>query len=385
MLTLVPLALGISGQAAAQVQAEEGNSRPDSFLAYVGTYTRGSASEGIYIFRLKMDSAALAPVGVRDSIENPSFLAVDPTHRYLYAVSEVGNAQGSKMGAVAAYAIDPDSGKLQPLNQQLSGGAGPCHLVVDKTGANVLVANYGGGSVAVLPTRPDGGLEPATCVIQHEGSSINARRQSSPHAHSINLDPANRFAFVADLGLDKILIYRFDAQRGTLTAHDPPFVAVQPGAGPRHFAFHPSGQYAYVINELHSTVTAFRYDVEAGTLETLQTVSTLPTQGADKNSTAEIVVHPTGQFLYGSNRGHDSIAIFAVDPQSGRLTPRGHESTRGKTPRNFAIDPSGTYLVAENQSSDSLVVFRIDRRTGTLSDTGVAVEVPSPVCIKMIP
>ena len=348
---------------------------------YVGTYTRAE-SRGIYQFDLDPASGATQQVHLAAETVNPSFLAVHPSKRFLYAVGEIGNYHGKKTGAVNSFSVDPHSGKLTLLNQQPSGGAGPCHLVVDAKGKNVLVANYGGGSVAVLPINDDGRLGKATSVIQHEGSSVNPQRQQGPHAHSINLDAANRFAFAADLGLDKVLIYRFDPLHGKLTPHGEASVA--PGSGPRHFAFHPSGKFAYVINELASTVTAFRYDGRAGRLETVQTISTLPQDFEGENWTAEVQVHPSGRFVYGSNRGHDSIAIFSVDPATGRLTAVGHESTRGQTPRNFGIDPDGSLLLAANQNSDTIVLFRIDAKTGRLKMTGKPIDVPAPVCIKFV-
>jgi 6-phosphogluconolactonase len=248
----------------------------------------------------------------------------------------------------------------------------------------VLVANYSGGSVSVLPIREDGTLGAATAFVQHEGSGADQRRQQGPHAHSINLDAANRFAFVADLGLDKIMIYRFDPAAGTLAANDPAWATLAPGSGPRHFAFHPSGKFAYVINEMKSTLTAFRYEAARGALDELQTVSTLPAGPVEGNTTAEVQVHPTGKFVYGSNRGHDSIAVFAVDAASGRLKLVQNESTQGKTPRNFGIDPTGHFLLACNQGSNSIVGFRIDQQTGELTPTGQKLEVPSPVCVKFM-
>ena len=256
--------------------------------------------------------------------------------------------------------------------------------MVDKTGKDVLVANYDSGSVSVLPIQPDGKLGAATAFVQHQGSSADPQRQEGPHAHSINVDAANRFAFAADLGLDKVLVYRFDPAKGTLIANSPPSVSVKPGAGPRHFAFHPGGHYAFVINEMGSTVTAFSYDPAHGVLKELQTISTLPENFKGENSTAEVQVHPSGKFLYGSNRGHDSIAVFAIDPDKGTLSLVERQSTQGKTPRNFGIDPSGQYLLAANQDSGTVVVFRIDPQTGHLSPTGQVVEVPSPVCVKFL-
>jgi 6-phosphogluconolactonase len=299
-------------------------------------------------------------------------------------VGEVNTFAGKKSGAVSAFAVERATGRLTPLNQQPSAGAGPCHLVVDRAGKNVLVANYGGGSAAVLPIRADGSLAPSSTSIHHTGSSVNPQRQKEPHAHSINLDPANRHAFVADLGLDKVMVYDFDAARGRIAPNDPPHAAVKPGAGPRHFAFHPSGRWAYVINELDSTVTAFAYDSARGALRETQTLSTLPPDFTGRSYTAEVQAHPSGKFLYGSNRGHDSIAVFAVNERSGKLTFVECVSTRGKTPRNFGLDPSGRWLLAANQGSDTIAVFRINPATGRLQPAGEPVPAPVPVCVKFL-
>jgi 6-phosphogluconolactonase len=356
-----------------------------NLFVYFGTYT-GAKSRGIYVSRLDVASGALSDPELAAESSNPSFLAVHPTRRFLYAANEVSDYGGNRSGSVTAFAIDRSTGKLTALNQQPSIGAGPAHLVVDKTGRNVLVANYGGGSVAVLPIGGDGRLKPASAFIEHTGSSVNPERQQQPHAHSINLDPDNRFAYAADLGIDKILIYRFNARAGSLAANDPPFAAVEAGAGPRHFALDPNGRFAYVINELHCTVTAFTRDARRGGLTALQTISTLPPgqSALPDYSTAEVQLHPSGRFLYGSNRGHDSIVVFAVDQRSGRLTYVEAEPTGGRTPRNFGIDPGGTYLLAANQRSDSVVVFRINPQTGHLSPTGKTIEVGAPVCVKFV-
>jgi 6-phosphogluconolactonase len=354
----------------------------DKFLVYIGTYT-GTKSKGIYAFRLETATGTLTPAGLVAETESPSFLAIHPNHRFLFAVNE--SFTGDKSGGASAYAVDAQSGKLTFLNKQPTGGSGACHLVVDKSGKNLLVANYGGGSVAVLPIQADGRLEKASSFIQHQGSSVNPQRQKGPHAHSINLDAANRFAAVADLGLDKVLLYRFDPAKGSLAPNDPPSASVKPGAGPRHFAFYPQGRYAYVINEIQSTVTAFAYDAARGTLSELQTLSTLPDNFAGTNSTAEVQVHPSGKFLYGSNRGHDSIAVYAINFETGRLSFVEHQSTQGKVPRNFGIDPTGNYLLAANQESDNIAVFRIDPKSGKLTPTGQVVEAPKPVCVKFLP
>ncbi len=361
--------------------ADQG-AKPDKLWVYVGTYT-GKKSKGIYRCELDLATGKLSEAALAGEAVNPSFLAIHPNQRFLYAVGEVAQFKGEMAGGVVAFAIDPQVGSLKALNQESSRGAGPCHIVVDAQGKNALVANYGGGSVAALPIHADGKLAPAAGFIQHEGSSVNKQRQEKPHAHSINLDAAGRFAFAADLGLDKVLVYRFDGAKATLTPHAPPSASVAPGSGPRHFAFHPSGKYAYVINEMLCTMTAFAYDADKGTLKEIQTITTLPHEVKQGYSTAEVVVHPSGKFLYGSNRGHDSIAIFTIDTATGKLTAAGHEPTKGKTPRNFNVDPTGNYLLAANQNSDSITVFRIDQKTGKLSATG-QVEVPAPVCIKFM-
>jgi 6-phosphogluconolactonase len=353
-------------------------------LVYIGTYTT-KGSEGIYIYRLDLSSGDLTYVGKATGIDNPSYLALHPDRRYLYAVNETEEFAGQPGGAVSAFAIDPQTGALTYLNQQASHGAAPCQLSVDQTGKFVLVANYTSGNASVLPIQADGRLGEATHIIQHQGSSINPRRQAGPHAHSINLDPANHYVFVADLGLDKVMIYRLDLNQGKLVPNESPSAQVKAGAGPRHFTFHPGGRYAYVINELDSTVTAFSYDSTSGALEALQTVSTLPPDFEGTSHCADIHITPSGQFLYGSNRGHDSIVIFAIDQGTGKLSYVGHEPTQGRTPRNFALDPTGAFLLAANQNSDTIVTFRIDPQTGQLTTTGHVTNVPTPVCIKMMP
>jgi len=353
---------------------------------YVGTYTHGKTpSEGIYLLELDLASGRLTTRGAAARLADPSFLAIHPTRKFLYAVNELDKFNGRKGGSVSALSIDPASGMLTLLNQQSSGGSDPCHLTVDRTGKNVLVANYGSGSIACLPIQAGGTLSAASSFLQHEGKSVDSGRQEGPHAHSINLDQANRFAIVADLGLDRVFVYKLDAGKGTLTPNEPPFATVAPGSGPRHFAFHPGGRFGYVISEMANTVTAFAYEADRGALTEIQTISTLPPSFQGKSYTAEVQVHPSGKFLYGSNRGHDSIAIFTVDPVTGKLTAAGHQATLGKNPRNFAIDPTGKYLLAENQDSDSIVVFRIDPATGDLKQVGEPLAVPMPVCIRMIP
>jgi 6-phosphogluconolactonase len=351
---------------------------------YVGTYT-GPKSKGIYLLEFDPTTGALTPKGVAAETPSPSFLAVHPNKKFLYAANEVNNFGGRQTGSVSAFAIDPATGALTPLNSQPSGGADPCAIIVDPTGKNLLVANYGGGSLEVVPIAPDGKLGEPSAVVQHKGSSVNRSRQTAPHAHSIDLDASGKLAIASDLGLDKVMVYRFDPEKGTLEPNATPHASVAPGAGPRHFAFHPDGRHAYVINEIASTVTAFEFDPSRGSFAELHTLSTRAPGGKSGNSTAEILAHPSGKFVYGSNRGDDSLAIYSVDPASGKLSLVGHQSTGGRTPRNFGIDPTGQFLLAANQNSDTVVVFRIDNATGQLKQVGEPVPVPSPVCVKFVP
>jgi 6-phosphogluconolactonase len=390
LLVLVSLliACGSQGEDAA-VKSERGGESTDSGIkeafVYFGTYTRGE-SEGIYIYRINLETGDLSPVGVQSGIANPSFLAIHPNQRYLYSVAEVGEFAEMDSGGVAAFAIDPETGLLTPLNQQPSMGKGPCHVSIDKSGKNVLVANYSGGSVTVIPIAEDGQLAEPSCTIQHEGSSIDPQRQKKPYAHSINPGPEGKFVFAADLGTDKIFIYRIDPALGMLVPNDEPWATVAPGSGPRHFSFHPNGRFAYVINEMACTITAFSYDAERGALREIQTVPTLPDgEDLEGKSTAEVLVSPSGRFLYGSNRGHDSIVVFAVDEQKGTLTLVEHEPTQGQTPRNFGIDPTGRFLLAANQNSHTVVVFQIDDNTGELTPTGKVLDIPIPVCVRFLP
>ncbi|MGO9274405.1 MAG: lactonase family protein [Terriglobia bacterium] len=353
------------------------------YWVYVGTYT-GPKSKGIYAYHFDASTGRLAPLGPVAESANPSFLAVDPSRRFLYAVNEVADYQGRKSGGVSAFAIDPHTGALTFLNEVASGGPGPCHVSLDKTGKYVLVANYDGGSVAVFPRLTDGRLGEASAFIQHAGHSVNPQRQEGPHAHCILTSPDNRFALAADLGLDQLLVYRFDPAHGKLAPNDPPFAKADPGVGPRHFAFHPSGRFVYLINEIGSSVTAFSYDDRRGALQKLQTISTLPKDYKGANDCAEIAVSGDGRFLYGSNRGHNSIVVFAIETLNGTLTPLEYVSTQGKTPRNFAIDPTAAYLFAANQDSDSIVIFHVDPNTGRLTPTGQVLDAPSPVCVTFV-
>ena len=373
------LLLSVSAMAAEPVV------RQNKYLMYVGTYTEdGSKSKGVYVYRFDPDSAEISSLGLAAQTSNPSFLAVHPNHRFLYAVNEVSNYKREKSGAVSAFVIDRATGKLTFLNQVASRGADPCYITVDKTGKYVLVANYTGGSVAAFPVLEDGRLGEASAFVQHTGHGTDPKRQEGPHAHSIDLSPDNRFALVDDLGLDETLTYKFDSSTGSL-APDPKVAPAPPGAGPRHFAFHPNGKFAYVVNEMASTVSVFGYDAATGALKTLQVIPTLPKNFAGENTDAEIEVHPSGKFLYASNRGHDSIAVFSVDPNQGSLALVEYASTKGQSPRNFEIDPAGKLLFAANEKSDSIVIFRIDQQTGRLTPTGKTLDVVQPVCVKFVP
>lgn len=350
---------------------------------YVGTYTSGD-SKGIYRLGLDLATGTLTPEGEPAETVNPSFLALHPNGRFLYAVNETGDTPPEMTGTVSAFAVDAVSGALALLNTQPSRGAAPCHLSLDKEGRHVLVANYFSGTIVVLPIAKDGKLGPASAFVQHAGRGPRTDRQEGPHAHWIGLDPPNRFALATDLGADKVFVYQYDGAKGALTPNQPPAGALSPGAGPRHVAFHPNGRLVYVVNELSSTVASFRYDASAGTLTAVAEAPTLPKDFEGENVPSEVVVHPDGRFLYGANRGHDSVAIFAIDGATGSLTPAGHRKTLGKTPRHFAIDPTGKYLLAANQGSDTVVVFRIDAATGGLSAVGEPVRVPKPVCLRMV-
>lgn len=358
----------------------------EQYRVYVGTYTRGSDSKGIYQLLLDGKTGKLTHVDVTENSVNPSFLAISPDQKYLYAVNEINDFEGQKAGAVSAYSIAADSGKLTFLNQHSSRGGSPCHLVVDATGKFVLVANYSGGNLCTLPIQKDGSLGPSSAFVQHTGSSVNAARQKAPHAHSINLDPKNRHAVVADLGIDELRVYDFSAADGSLTPNAVPGIKMAPGAGPRHFAFHPSGKWGYVINELNLTVTAMKYNQKTGVFEILQNITTVPEGTKRKgNSTAQVLVHPSGKFLYGSNRGPNTIAMYGIDQKTGELTSLGYQPTGGAIPRNFNIDPSGKFLLAANQDSNNVVVFKINQKTGVLEPTGHEIDVPKPVCIQFLP
>lgn len=355
------------------------------YLVYVGTYTTKTGSKGVYAFRYDASSGKLTPIGVAVETQDPSWVAVHPSGKFLYAVNEAG-----KNSMVSAFALDAQSGKLTLLNQLSALGEDPCYLSFDRTGKYIFVANYTSGNVVVFPIEADGKLGAATANVHDQGTlGPNKERQEGPHAHWIEASAGNRYAYVSDLGLDRVLIYKFDGNSGKLVNPDPnqpeAFSAtLPPGSGPRHVAFSRNGNFMYVLSELQSTVTVFENDAREKYRD-LQTISALPKDFSGRNDGAEIAIHPSGKFLYSSNRGRESIALFRIDPGTRKLTAAGDFSVEGKEPRHFAIDPSGNFLLAEDQLSDKIVSFRIDQKTGALTPTGDSVEVPSPVCISFLP
>jgi 6-phosphogluconolactonase len=371
--------IGLLGAIAARANAP---SIPERELTlYVGTYTSGK-SEGIYGYHMDASTGALTRFTSIKSV-NPSFLTIDRGKRFLYAVNEFGEFLGKPGGAVSAFAIDPLTRNLRLLNEQATLGADPCYLSVDSRKRTLLVANYTGGNVSVMPLRSDGTLGMVAEVKQHDGSGPK-EQQKGPHAHCIILDRSERHALAADLGVDKVMIYRFDRSTGKLSPATQPFAELKAGAGPRHLTFHPSGKYLYVISELDSTMTGFKYNEQNGTLTEIETVSTLPGDFTGVSYCADVHVSPSGRFLYGSNRGHNSIVVFEIDRRTGKLTLIEHVLTGGNWPRNFTIDPMGRFLLVANQRSDNVVVFSIDARSGRLQPANVNEEIPSPVCLRFI-
>lgn len=366
------------------VTVTNGEPADSQYRVYVGTYT-GKGSEGIYAYRFDPTTGESSSVGLAASMDNPSFLAVAPKGRFLYAVNELDMYHNKPTGAVSVFAIDPESSKLKLLQQVSSLGSSPTHLSLDKSARYLMIANYNSGSVAVFSIRNDGQLGSYTTFVQDVGSSVNPERQAGPHAHSIQVTPDNRFVLVADLGIDKLLVYRFDSNSGALTPATPPFVKIEPGSGPRHFAFAPSGKFVYLLSEMGSTVTVYAYNPERGTLQNKQTVSTLPKNFTGNNRAAEIAVDEKGRFLYVSNRGDDSIVEFSINPKNGSLTPLHWVPSGGKTPRYFAIDPSGKWLFAANQDSNNIRLFQIDPKNGRLIQTAQSLNLVSPVCVRFVP
>jgi len=363
------MGVGMSGQ----------RSGADERFAYVGTYTNARKSEGIYRLFLNTATGAMRLDGLAAKSADPSFLALHPNGRVLYAVNELEQFGGKPTGAVSAFAIARESGALTPLNQLPSHGKAPCYVSVDRTGHTVLVANYVSGTIATFTVRQDGGLAEARTIVQHEGKGPDAERQEGPHAHCIITDPGNRYVIAADLGVDGVLIYNFNEKTGSISTVANG-VATNPGAGPRHLAFHPTGRFLYVINELDSTLVVYRYDGDRGALDQVQVTAASP-GGTAKNFPADVHVSPSGRFLYGSNRGDNTVAVFSIDPSSGQLTAVQQVSTGGDWPRNFAFDPTGRFLLVANQRSDSILSFRVDGESGRLTPTGEKVDLGSPVCI----
>lgn len=353
-------------------------------LVYIGTYTGGkSPSQGIYIYGLDSSTGKLEPLGLAAEASRPSFLTLHPSKKYLYAVAE----GSGKEGGIASYAIDQKTGKLTLLNKTSSQGAGPCHVNVDNSGKYLFVANYGSGHVASLKINDDGSIGDAVSAIQQSPpSNVNERRQAGAHAHSIYPSPDNRYVLSCDLGCDRVFVYSLNAETGEMKSLTENNGVTPPGGGPRHFAFHPNGKYGYACNELTMAVTAFNYDAQTGALKAIETVSTLP-EGVDPtgSSTAETVVHPSGKFVYVSNRKHDSIATFTVDQATGKLTFVEAAPSVVSIPRNFNVDPTGKWLIAGGQDSHDLAIFAIDQESGKLTPTGERHEVGSPVCIKFMP
>ncbi len=359
---------------------------PSRTFLYVGTYTVSlphvqATAQGIYAFERTADGLMQA-IDWYPSLPNPTFLDVHSEHNLLFACSEVDDMEEFGGGGVSAHTFDPETGALTMVDRHASGGEWPCHVTLDEARSRISLANYKSGSLQTLPYGNDGRFVEGAFNVQHEGSSVDQERQEGPHAHSTTLDPSGTFLIACDLGMDRARVYELDGADGPLTHRSD--LVVRPGSGPRHFDFHPNGRWAYVLNELSATIDVCNWDGDAGTLTSIQTINTLPADWDGHVSTADIHVHPSGKWAYNSNRGHDSITIFAVDATDGTLTLLGHESTRGKTPRNFALSPEGDRLYAANQDSDTIVVFALDQETGLLSATGEVIDAPTPVCLKFV-
>ncbi len=363
-------------------------------LVFAGTYSEPirfgtgqileGKGKGIYSFRFDPKSGKLTPHGLTENVRNPSYLCFDKDRRFLYSVNELKEFEGQFGGGMSAFRIDQDTGALTFLNSKPTKGTDPCHIIVDKTGQFVFVANFASGSIIGYRIAADGSLGEEVAFVQHEGSSVDPRRQTGPHSHAVEFDGTGRFAYVPELGLDKVMIYELDQKTGAVKPASQPWVSVAPGAGPRQLVMHPKGRFAYLINELNSTMTAYGYDSKTGALTELQTLSTLPAGFTGATSCAEVQITPDGKFLYGSNRGHNSLVIYAVDPDKGTLTVVGHESTRGAIPRNFEIDPTGRFVIVANQDSDNLVPFALDPATGKLAAIGEIATCPTPICVRFV-
>jgi len=358
----------------------------------VGTYTEPirfgtgrileGKGEGIYCYRFDPEKGKFRFSSLMKGVVNPSFLTATRDLKFVYAVNELKRAEGRDSGTISAFAFDPASGSLTFLNRRLTWGTDPCFVALDQRGKFAAVANFMSGSVAVFPLRPDGSLGEASCVVQHSGHSIDSARQAGPHAHSVIFDPSNRTIFVPDLGLDSIVAYDFDETGGLIAASPARNAPSLPGAGPRYMELQRSGRFAYTVNELNSTITASNYDPQAQTLTAFQEISTLPAEYKGSSTCADLHIGASGRFLYASNRGHNSIAIYSIDEKTGRLKTLGHESTRGGVPRNFTLDASGRWMFVANQDTDQIVPYRIGSTTGMLEYSGTELKVPTPVCVR---
>lgn len=359
----------------------------ENFLVYFGTNTNAkNGSKGIYVARFNSASGELTQPQLAAEAGNPGFVAIHPTKKYLYASSDIKTADGKPGGGISAYSIDKKQGKLTLINQASAVGQGPCHVNVDQTGKLATIANYNSGSIASYAIKDDGSVSEAVSFFQHEGTGADPKRQAGPHAHSVNFSPDNRFAFACDLGLDKVLIYKIDPATGKMTPNEPAFGKTPAGGGPRHLAFHPSGKYVFVNNEMGMSETVFAYDAEKGALTEIETVSTLPEADRGKKglSTAETVAHPNGKVVYVSNRTHDTIAVFACDPATGKLTLLQNVPVEGEIPRNICLDPSGKWLIAAHQNSGTAAIFKVDQDSGRLTFTGNKVQVPGSICVRFL-
>ncbi len=351
-------------------------------LVYIGTYSQ-RGSQGIYVYDFDPVAGTLTFTGQTAKLTNPTFLAFHPGGHVLYAAGEVGDFGGKKAGCLAAFAVDAGTGGLRPLNQVSSGGSGPCHIAIDAGGHCVVAANYGGGSVCLAPVNADGSLLPVSDFHQHSGHGGDPKRQTAPHAHQTTVAPGDLWVLANDLGLDQVKVYGLDQDAGKLVPHS--VGQLHPGAGPRHLDYHPGGRWVYVINELDSTLTAFTWDAEAGHLSHLATYPTLPAGWTGTNYPADLHISADGRFVYGTNRGHESLVAFAIDQVTGELSLVQHVSTFGKHPRNFAIVPGGKWVICSNQNTDNLVVYSRNEETGVLTPTGHQVTVPAPVCVLFSP
>lgn len=368
-------------------------SNNENILVFVGTYNNNIAlikegrlnqkAQGIYVFRMDPETGELILLSKGNGEPNPSYLTLDQTKKYLYSTNEITEYNELKSGAVTAFSINPKSGELSFLNRLATGGTDPCYLTINNSNTHLLVTNYSSGSVSLFPLSSDGFLEPISCFIQHKGKSINTDRQSGPHAHAIELDKKNKHAFVTDLGCDKVFIYKTDFENGCLTTSDPAFIKIKAGEGPRHCIFHPAGKYFYIITEMGSSICSYLFDEAKGTLALLQVISTLPKQYVGQKWSAAIKILPNGNFLYASNRGHDSIATYKINNDTGKLTLVTIQSTGGSTPRDFDFDPEGNYLIAANQTSNNIVVFKINRENGYINEVFRVNNILSPTCIKV--